>query len=127
MSFAVFSILIERVSVFALDLTDFVQIPANLKNNEFYIGKYPVTNAQYKIFTDSTKIKMPKYWKNGIYPTEKENHPVVFISYNNALSYCKWLEQKYPEYTFRLPTVEEWEYAASGEKKLYVPMGKSSR
>ena len=108
---------------FAHELADLVNIPSNSKIKEFYIGKYPVTNSDYKTFTDSTNTRTPKYWKKGIFPNDKANHPVIFVSYNDALSYCKWLETKHPEYTFRLPTVEEWEYAASGGNDYAFPWG----
>ena len=107
----------------AADLTGFIASPANGHIKSFYIAQYPVTNAQYKIFTDNTGMKTPKYWKGGVYPNDKANHPVVFVSYNDAFAYCKWLEKKYPDYIFRLPTTDEWEYAASGGKDYIYPWG----
>ena len=102
LSFILISLLcFMNLKVLASDLTGFVNIKS------FYIGQYPVTNAEYKAFIDSTGTKSPSYWKGGTYPNGKGNHPVVFVSYNDALSYCKWLEKKYPEYSFRLPTVSE--------------------
>ena len=92
----------------------------------FYMGKYPVTNFHYKTFIDETGRKPPKYWKNGSYPHGKANHPVVFVSYNDALAYCEWLEKKNPDYAYRLPTVAEWEYAASGGKNYIFPWGNTA-
>ena len=73
--------------------------------------------------SENPSIKVPKYWKNNSYPKGKANHPVVFVSYNNSLAYCRWLENKYPKYKFRLPSVQEWENAASGNRDIEYPWG----
>lgn len=109
-----------NIQVSANELPELVLIP---DNPSFYIGKFPVTNSQYKTFIDNTKTKAPIYWKNGTYPKDKGNHPVVFVSYNEALKYCQWLEHKHPQYSFRLPTISEWEYAANGGKNYIYPWG----
>jgi formylglycine-generating enzyme required for sulfatase activity len=43
----------------------------------------------------------------------EDKHPVVHVSWNDAVAYCKWLSTKIGR-TCRLPTEAEWEYAAKG-------------
>lgn len=108
----------------AKNLSGFIYIPATSGINSYYIGQYPITNAQYKAFLEANKsVQAPKYWKGGTYPDGKANHPVVFVSYNDAIKYCKWLETQHSGYAFRLPTVEEWEYAAVGNNNYAYPWG----
>ena len=88
---------------------------------EFWIGCYPVTNAQYKHFLDANpaypvpfrdKYRMKPYtWdkKTRAYPTNKADHPVVLVSWNDAKAFCDWAG-------LHLPTEEKWEKAARGDK-----------
>ena len=78
---------------------------------EYYMAQYPVTNAMYKEYLDATGADAPQYWENGNYPEGKANHPVLYVSYLDAEAYCAWLSEKYPAWTFRLPTEAEWENA----------------
>ena len=83
----------------------------------FYIDKYPVTNAQYKKFVESTNHKPPLFWdKSGNYPQEKSDHPVAGVTYLDAKAYCSWAGK-------RLPTEEEWEKAARGTDARRWPWG----
>ncbi len=91
----------------------------------YCLAKYPVTNAEYKEFTDATKHRTPRYWKNGNYPAGKGSHPVLYVSLDDAQSYCKWIGEKHSGWTFRLPTEAEWENAASGPPKYAFPWGNS--
>ena len=59
----------------------------------YYIAKTPVTNAQYMAFVQATGYKAPKYWENGKIPMGKDAHPVVHVSWYDAMAYCKWLTQ----------------------------------
>jgi serine/threonine-protein kinase len=80
---------------------------------EFYIGKYPVTNAQYAVFVEAMDYKTPKHWNSGKVPSGKEDHPVVVVSWEDALAFCRWLSQETGK-DFTLPSEAEWEKAARG-------------
>jgi formylglycine-generating enzyme required for sulfatase activity len=85
----------------------------------YMISKYPVTNAQYKLFLDTNpNYDVPKHWYREIrtYPPGKSSHPVVYVSWNDAAVFCKWAG-------CRLPTEEEWEKAARGEDGRTYPWG----
>ena len=86
----------------------------------FYMDKYEVTNAQYKMFVDanpewqkgniSSKYHDGNYlksWNENNYPIGKDNHSVVNVSWYGAMAYAKWVDK-------RLPTQAEWEKAARG-------------
>jgi formylglycine-generating enzyme required for sulfatase activity len=97
------------------------------------LGTYHVTRGQFRQFvadtgykTDAEKGEKPGAW--GWNPDKKEfdfnekyswrnagfeqtdEHPVVNVSWNDAVEFCKWLSKKEGK-TYRLPTEAEWEYA----------------
>ncbi|MCX6582311.1 MAG: SUMF1/EgtB/PvdO family nonheme iron enzyme [Candidatus Aminicenantes bacterium] len=71
----------------------------------FYMDKYPVTNSDYKKFTDAMNMETPPHWLDGKIPPGMEDHPVVGITYDQALAYAQWAGKD-------LPLNEEWEIAA---------------
>ena len=101
--------------VFRNDLTNSTSGELSTIENDYYLSAYKVTNAQYAVFVLETGHKAPKYWTNGTYPNGKAKHPVLNVSYSDAVAYCEWLSSKYEDWLFRLPTEAEWENAAMGE------------
>jgi len=106
----------------------------------FEIGKYPVTNAQFKKFVLAGGYGNPQGWSvEGWKSREKEKwerprlwddtrwnnplQPVVGVSWYEAEAYCNWLKEETGK-DYRLPTEEEWEKAARGEKGKTYPWGK---
>ena len=81
-----------------------------LKN--YKIGKTEVTVAQYRAFCRSTGKSMPKTPSWGW----QDSHPIVNVSWHDAVAYCDWLSEKQGGF-YRLPTEAEWEYAARGGNK----------
>lgn len=89
----------------------------------FYIGKYLVTNCHYKKFIDENpEYKAPENWANRMYPTGRDNYPVVYVSWHDAVAYCEW-KRKTTDLFYRLPTEEEWEKAARGTNGRTYPWG----
>ena len=95
------------------------QSPAQaLSTDGFNIDKYPVTNAEYKVFVDETGHRAPRHWQEGAIPEGKEDHPVVWVTWEDANAYAAWAGK-------RLPTEAEWEKAARGESGALYPWGDS--
>lgn len=90
--------------------------------DDFYMGKYEVTVAEYRKFCEATGHSMPKEPAFGW----KENHPVLNTSWNDAMAYIDWLNKSLDD-DFRLPTEAEFEYVIrGGAKPGAYPWGKGN-
>ena len=107
--------------------------------DDFMIGKYPVTNEEFKEFVDGggydregfwikkgwrwrekNEISEPEYWHDRKW--NAPNFPVVGISWFEAEAYANWFSER-TGHRYRLPTEAEWEKAARGTKGLKYPWG----
>lgn len=86
------------------------------------VARTPVTNAQYLEFVRETGHPAParnsvggsfQLWSNASFPDEIAHHPVVNVSWKDAVAYAAWLSKKTGK-LYRLPTDEEWTRAAEG-------------
>ncbi len=84
--------------------------------NPFFIDKYEVTNQQYAQFVKATAHKPPVGWRKEGYKKGTDNHPVTGVNWEDAKAYAAWIGK-------RLPTEEEWEFAARGDSNYLYPWG----
>ena len=62
-------------------------------------------------------------WGNPYY-TQTDSHPVVCVSWNDAVAFCQWLSQDAQlGLTCRLPTEAEWERACRADTEYGVQLG----
>jgi formylglycine-generating enzyme required for sulfatase activity len=81
----------------------------------FFMGKYLITQAQWRIVAGWKQIKRelnpdPSYFKKPYQDHDRWTRPVERISWHDAQEFCARLSKK-TKRTYRLPTEAEWEYA----------------
>ena len=89
---------------------------------DYYMAKTPVTQVQYAAFVQATGYRQPTRREDGQPPLDKQDHPVVYVSWDDAVAYCHWLS-KTTGLVYRLPTEAEWEKAARGPDGRTYPWG----
>ncbi|MGB8646020.1 MAG: formylglycine-generating enzyme family protein [Anaerolineae bacterium] len=86
--------------------------------DEYLIGKYPVTVAQFAVFAQATHYKT-----TGKADVQKKGkHPAVGVNRSSAAAFCEWASQVTGR-AVRLPTEAEWEKAARGTDGRIYPWG----
>jgi formylglycine-generating enzyme required for sulfatase activity len=88
----------------------------------FYLSKYEVTNREYQEFVAAAGHEAPKGWNGASCPAGSEEYPVVNVTWFDAIAYCDWRSRR-DGVDYRLPTEEEWEYAARGTDGRRYPWG----
>ncbi len=106
------------------------EIPAHdVIVSDFRIDRYEVTNARFADFLATNPEWLPENvmeesqngnylasWRDGQYPVEQGDRPVVFVTWAAAQSFCRWSGG-------RLPTEAEWEYVARAGDNREFPWG----
>ena len=86
----------------------------------FFMDRTEVTNEQYAEFVRDMNYEAPSHWVRGKPLALQERWPVVNVSPRDAEAFAEWRSRRDGVH-YRLPTEEEWEYAArnGGQYKLY--------
>jgi len=74
----------------------------------FYLGKYPVTQAQWEAVAKLPKVKQDL--NTELSDFNGENRPVDLVDWHDAIEFCARLSKKTGK-QYRLPSEAEWEYA----------------
>jgi formylglycine-generating enzyme required for sulfatase activity len=83
----------------------------------YWIGRYPVTVAQYRDFVEKSGRDVDERSLK-----DPDDHPVRYVNWRDALAYCRWLSER-TGLPVTLPSEAEWEKAARGTDGRIYPWG----
>lgn len=107
----------------------------------FFMSRWPVTWAQYRVFVKDTMHSIMGMWTEPEEYEGPDNHPIWGINWHDAMAYCDWLDarlrddqQTPPELvevlraggSVTLPSEAEWEKAARGGSPTPYPWGEQN-
>ncbi|MCP4539005.1 MAG: SUMF1/EgtB/PvdO family nonheme iron enzyme [Chloroflexi bacterium] len=84
----------------------------------YWIGRYPVTVAQFRAFIEDSGYKL----EDSESLDGQDDHPVVKVTWYDAVAFCRWISEK-TGLTVMLPSEAEWEKAARGTDERIYPWG----
>ena len=108
----------------------------------FYLGRYEVTRGQFRQFVKETQFRTdaeqdrqggrrlvdgkwvqdPRFiWSADPGFAQTDDHPVVNVSWNDAMAFCQWLSNK--QDGVKLPSEAQWEYACRAGTSTYWHCG----
>jgi formylglycine-generating enzyme required for sulfatase activity len=112
---------------------------------EYYLARTPVTNRQYLAFVQAREYHRPEHWPSDAFLEDQADHPVINVSWYDAMAYCAWLTEQLGDETcqvkvwraegwetidvdskawcFGLPSEAEWEKGARGTDGRLYPWG----
>ena len=111
------------------------EVPRHVVNlPEFYIARWPVTLAQFRVFVDDKNYEAQGSWRHL---SGADNEPVVAVTWHDAIAYCHWLGGclkgssleplaellRGGQWRLTLPSEAEWEKAARGDRGGEFPWG----
>lgn len=89
----------------------------------FYIGKFEITQAQWKAVMGSN----PSYFQGNKVNDNPDNHPVESVSWQDAQAFCRKINTLDKAHHYRLPTEFEWEYASRAGATDDIPWGEITK
>jgi formylglycine-generating enzyme required for sulfatase activity len=112
----------------------------------YFISRFPITNAQYAAFVKTGSYQKQRYWTGAGWEQKERrgwtgpdntreafnlpNHPVVGVSWYEAVAFCHWLTEQLhqsrelgTDKEITLPTEPQWEKAARGMDGRIYPWG----
>ena len=95
----------------------FIKIP----DKSYYMGKYTITQKEWKAVMGVTP------WKGKRYAKEGDDYPATYVSWDDCQEFVKKLNQREGVRKYRLPTEKEWEHACRAGSTTKYCFGDDAR